>query len=514
VRLFADDESLFLDEIVALQPDHLLLAAPQRRALLNFPHFSGNQSTLNIEGKCKGEPDEDGRPFQFKAGFSVKSRNRPERPSLPVKLELAVPPILSVLSEDEVKLARDGDEWKLEHTDMPGVLARLDAGTGRLIKFSGKISPENDEQGETTKCEFSLRTEEGAWKREIESLQAKFTGAKEYDATAPWKSLAEFAADELIFAMRHQNLPAENIEAVDAARKLLCRWSVPKFADDESTNASGDVDDDAWFELPAEKVNWSFEKLTASPQSRKNGTPFVLRTYQRLVPRESWLAPAGRDVALYLASESQLPLDGLWTRVRSGDIGPLGCWLIGSFFKDWKPALARESLRDMTLEAFRKDYQPLLSGDGWLSKCLLSFADAARSLDEADLRAFASWIDDGIVREIAANWLLTLKDEPEKPVANGVSRMLDALWAIGLRSAVAANFKSLVPADPTSGEVRIAERTKDYAPTSATKTQGTAFDKKLPSFNDSPTAEALRGLDRFSEEQQTGDSAKRHKKGD
>src|SRR5581483_10010482 len=101
--------------------------------------------------------------------------------------------------------------------------------------------------------------------------------------------------------------------------------------------------------------------------------------------------------------------------------------------------------RRLSTADFHNDYEPLLSGNGWLSRWIVSLAEAARSLDEAELRALPALLEEGIVRELAANWLLILKEDPQQSVDHLVARMLNAAWNLGLRDLVAARLKMLEP---------------------------------------------------------------------
>jgi hypothetical protein len=513
VRLFNHEGTLLLDDVVVFYPDNLVVASPKRRAMLRWPLGSGNQTTLTLTAAPAKEPDEKGKRFQFMFGLTFKSNSRVTGPPMFVKSEAAASAILSFLDSSDATCRRESDVWRLQRGDLHGLSARLDAETGRLIEFGGSTSSEDDTDDNSSHAAISVRTESGAWEREAAKVEARLSGATEYDAEAPWKSLCEFAADELAFVVRQHGHADDPLAAVEAVRKLVHRWSPPAFADLWPAEWNDDSTEGARFALPLERTRWDFKELTRQGPARNNAVPAALLVYRQLAPADGWLWPAGRDLLLCRDTRAQTAQMALWRSIQTGEIGPAGCLALTSLAHGWRTQVAQAGQRDTSLAAFRKDYQPLLSGDGWLSRWLLSLAEAIRTLDEAELQALPALLDEGPVRELAAKWLLLLKTEPEQPVAAAVARMLDAAWAGALRDVVAKKLQQVSPTEPLHND-RLAERLKAYGPVPGGALNEGKTGPKLPGFSDSPTANALRGLDRLSEDAQQGDSPKTEKKDD
>src|SRR5205085_258541 len=142
------------------------------------------------------------------------------------------------------------------------------------------------------------------------------------------------------------------------------------------------------FKLPWDHDYWEWNDLTKTLfRSRKFAAAVGLPVYRRVVPRDGWLWPVGRDVILGLASPSIAPEQNLRRISQSYSVGPIAKLVI-AFAPKRDAMAAREGAQRLTVEGFRKDYQPLLSGDGWLSPWILAMADVARSLDQAVL----SWL--------------------------------------------------------------------------------------------------------------------------
>ena len=208
-----------------------------------------------------------------------------------------------------------------------------------------------------------------------------------------------------------------------------------------------DSDDDSWFEFPWENQAWDLVDLQ-QPRSaaRRNAAAAVLPIYRRLVPGEGWLWPAGRDFLLLLGSGEAIPLVSLEQAAISEAVGPLGALTIACL----KPSATatRVGQERLTLEAFRRDYQPLLSGDSWLSKWLLSLAEAARSLDEAELRAMIAAVCHDEQARIGAHVVArAIKQSADKPVAELVSTLLDSMWDSGISTAIASPTEKANAAD-------------------------------------------------------------------
>lgn len=69
-----------------------------------------------------------------------------------------------------------------------------------------------------------------------------------------------------------------------------------------------------------------------------------------------------------------------------------------------------------------------MAGDSWLSKWILSLADAAGQLDDAELRALAGLLEEGESRQVIAAALPQLHARPDAPIAQRVAEVLDHLW--------------------------------------------------------------------------------------
>ncbi len=117
------------------------------------------------------------------------------------------------------------------------------------------------------------------------------------------------------------------------------------------------------------------------------------------------------------------------------------------------------------------------------------------------------------MRELAANWLLILKEDPQQSVDHLVARMLNAAWNLGLRDLVAARLKMLEPqvaAKPAVGWSKLSpeeldKRLKAYGPRNAGATDPNPTkptSPTLPGFNDSPLSQTFKGLERIAEELQ------------
>jgi hypothetical protein len=419
----------------------VLIAAPLRNAKLELLHGGHTYFTMTSELRASSpkELKSNDNKFQFKLGLTVHKRRKDENSAAsPLDATAKVAPVtmLGLLYADGTTRALNDGTLSIESGTLT---ARLDAATGRLLELAGHT---ND--GMTV----VIQAKKDAFLAAAQGIEQQISEpANVYDTKAYWKSLCQFLFDEAAFLTSHSDSHRRTSAALAAAGKLFSHWSPPAIANLwPSDDASATKDDPSRFLAPAQSGKWDLDDIRRlnSPGGRTL-VVLGLRIFSRLAPIDGWLWPTSRDVGLFLASGAQVPLASLWSRVQADELGPLGHLLIASLSPGWRPYVAARGQNQNSCDSFHKDCQPLLSGDGWLSHCLLSLIEAARSLDEADLQSLADFAHDDAARATAATVLLTLQEKQDEPVAAAASRMLDALWTVALRDVVTAKLRKLAP---------------------------------------------------------------------
>lgn len=436
LRLWGHDERVVLEQVYAFAPGRLLIGSPQRNAKLDLP-INKTRVKMNWESDTEEfeKLDQSERKFQLQLGLTFSHDDKDESAPLTMTSSLKPAPLFSFLHHEGSTCVLSNGVW---HVQGDGFNLRFDADAGRLIEAS--IELDSEEQADSKTDKLTIRTQAGAYSSELHKVEAQLAGAKAYDAARPWKSLLAFAFDEWVHGLRQVNAPANKLARAVALQKLAHLWSSswPSPAKDNDDNEHD-------FQLPPDKTAFDYADFLANDlHSRQKCVPFVLGVYRKLVPTESWLWPVGRDLILAWTTDSGVLLSSLLKTTHSPEFGPVGALAVSSLTKytDIKMAAAQAGREHLNATDFLRDCEPLLSGDGRLSQYILSLAEAARSLDEEELRSLADFLpDDAIVRSCGAAMLLTLKEEPEKPVTEALSRMLNVLWKLGLRDTLTGQLQ-------------------------------------------------------------------------
>jgi len=444
VRLLDAGNQALLDDTAIFYPDRLVFGSIVRKARLQLPHPNAGQLTLNIEARGREATEDDDRPFNVMFGTTWSSTTRPERAGL-VKANVSPSAALGLFRRDQgVTFEREGDTLRRGSED---AVTSIDLSSGRVLEFVLRF-PDADNEAITNR--LTLRTEAGAFARETAEIENCLASARSY-APDGLKSAVAFVLDDLLFVMRRLESSPDKIAAWQAVRKILDRWSMPAL--DELrlggiTSATDDKRQRAEYNLP--RATWSFtDRAVTHSRSQQFGAAVCLRSYATLVSQDNWLWATGRD---YLLSQgaAEPGLASLKRQAAMSDLGPLHALaLTATGIHSVVTTAAKNGRRNVTLEAFRRDLAPLLSDESWAGKWLLSLTEATRSLDEAELRSLAGFIDDEepLVREMVASFLALLKEEPDKPAADALLRVVGVAWNLYLGEALATALERAAPAE-------------------------------------------------------------------
>jgi hypothetical protein len=425
----ADDQPI-LEEIVAACPGRILLGSPLRQAKLELPHVRHNQCELSFITKA-ADPAKvalGGGEFVYSYGLRVRRNGQRNASPFKVKLELLPAALLAMAYGHQTRSTlKDG---RLE-IHSPNYRARLDAASGRPLEIVW--------DDRAADLRITITTVVGALTAEQRRIEKRLAGATSaYDSTHPFRSTIFFVLDEWVFALDRwaktegNETMRKQLAGWQAVHKLIGRWQ-PPLPDSWPKQEQERLDQ---LKHPREVGNIDLENLLASdPASRRNLAGMLLHVHREIAPKSGWLWPVGRDGILALGGETRIAEESLQTLVNSPDVGPLGELVLASLGAE---DAALTGLGRISAAAFRRDYQPLLAGDSWVSKWLLSLAEAARSLDERELRDLAGLIEDNNLHETLCAALIQLKSQPNDPVAQSLAAVLDQLWQRGLREQVQA----------------------------------------------------------------------------
>jgi hypothetical protein len=417
-------EPLF-DVLLASYPDRLVLASPRRQVKVELPNPGGRRLPLYLKYRVKRTMA--GRqPFEMRVGTSMIShRHKPNATAFDFDLSFSPAFMLSFLHDGETTcMLADGIlQISNELADL-----QVEAATGRLVEYRTKAV--------ANFLSLSIRTEQLALQGEFQAIDGVLGAATaEYDSDPPWKSVAEFLVDELQFGASRSGLE-EAEESLGALRKLLGLWTLPD-ADEvlAELDAGLAVDPQGSFCIPVPYASYTAEELRkpGSTYRRELVAKSILPVCRKLLPRTGWWWSEARDAALVWASSDPAAVGGLPGPADFPRAGPVGEFLTAAIhiFIDIPPgnAAARSKLPlHNTPAAARNDYYlPLLKGDSWLGRWVLSLASALRELDEEEQRALLLLLPPIVGYEAVVQGLTSLKSDYDEPVDRAILKILDRI---------------------------------------------------------------------------------------
>lgn len=423
-QLTARNSQPIADVVLASLPDRLLLGSPLRQEKLEIPHEGTVR--LKVTGEMKGRVPElhDGRSFLFNFGASLKSVSNMEGSSLQIEMIVQPTVLLSMFQHEQIQFELEGDLLQIRRPDFK---AMVEAATGKPIEIAW-TDPESGSK-------LSIMAVTGALAAEQRQIDERLAGAEsKFDPASPWRSACCFVLDDVAFAFDGLVEAGDDAEswrqkavACRALRKLVHAWSPPSSGYLSGIWNKKDGTTSHRFKLPRQDAEFEVEDLFAQgvPAHRRNLFGFLIGLMHHVLPKDGWMRPVCRDVLLAYGDGSVSTGFDLKEIAQSPATGPLGESMLARLGTSSAP---QEGLNRLTLGGFRNDYQPLLAGDNWLSKLTLSLAEAARTLEEDELRALASLAEDAPTRDLLTKLLLTLKAKSDRPVAKSLAASFDEVW--------------------------------------------------------------------------------------
>jgi len=417
------------DAVFATSADRLVLVSPQRRAALVVPNSGGYRWSINFDGGPSWAA-ESASPFyfNFNTWFTIATP-KPDAPPFKFNIRFATACMLSFAhAEGSTFRLQDGiAEIRNREFEL-----RIDLADGRPLEVR------SDALG------ITLRTEQAAFPQEMKRVDQLLAQATAYDAKSPWKSALEFLLDESADVVRNERSEAD-LETFLALRKLVDRWALPAGIVKAFRDAFPESNDGFW--LPCLRNGCSLDEPPGSP-GRKNQAGLAVSIYRRLVPKTGWIWPVGRDALLFWGAPHPLAGFGLHKTVHSDETGPVGelvlSWLSPYFNLSLdNPAECGREL--LFAGAFSRDCRPLTAEDSWLGRCVASFFEALKALDERELESLVRLVS-GVARRESVpesarsaailRSLLPLRESNETPIAQVLPDVFDGLWRAVLRDAI------------------------------------------------------------------------------
>jgi YHS domain-containing protein len=404
-----------------------------------------------------GHPNWDGQG-RFSAGVGLRPASTTAvRRHVMMHLKLTADAALSVVRTHQAKASWDGDvvsfEWRNRRL-------RINSLTGQLIEQIVGVVPEADEQEPDDSWTPRITSERGQFERrlaEIETASADWPNAA--DAQRPLSCVGEFVCEEL------KRLDAKSAAGYSAVGKLTAAGLLRPF--DElvcqacQPGANG-------FAIPQPYFHFQFQSVEELyPYLKRLARGYGLQVGNYLFPRDGSLNGLWRNGVFLLADGRTQAADDLSCQ-PADECGAVCALLAAEILQAadqdlLSPICARRGLRRLSLAAFRDDCGDLLSGEGFVSKCILQAAAAMRQLDAEETKALAELLTRSDLLDAAQSsafeaLMTALRTSGDASPSEAAGNALDALWHRGVSDWVEQRLKALAP-PPTPAEAPFA-----YAP--------------------------------------------------
>lgn len=327
----------------------------------------------------------------------------------------------------------------------------IDAQTGRLLELK---SPEADNDAARVRMYFS----QGAFPQKLREIKASAEPFENFASPRfPASCVAAYACDEWGYWSDAAKI-RWMAESAPVVRKLVDKGLLvpidqamlePKKPDHKFTLAFRSFNVNSKDDLPG----------TIAMLMRRRGLEFA----DRLAPRGSWLWQMARE-AMFVADGKRDRLVRALDDLKSDASGPIRC-LAASALLDFggyeteARDVARAGQKNASLTQFRNDYRDLLGTGFYLGDHLLRAAEMLRELDEPEVDSLARGaVELGLVDErggrLFVEAIRRLRGQPGERVDRLLPRILDDLWAAGLRDCIELALESAakIPPPPISFE--------------------------------------------------------------
>ena len=449
LRVGDADERPIEEWVLASYRDRVLAGSLVRKAKLEVLHAGTWQARVSLKTKSRElGPEEDGdQPFALVFAASAGKVDRGKASLLQAAMSFHPASLLDLVQDKHGNSSVENG--RLTISGPPGSKAVIDAASGRPFSIEND-NPELDGR-------FVVATIRGALAAERDRIDEQVANAFCYDGANAWQSTLCLLIDERIAALKRR-AAGDSIDA--SLPRCIAAWQALRKVSHAALNDAPHTDGKGagtGFELPARDDFDFYQDLWGSdPEARRDAVGLVLGLYRPIVPKDGWLWPLGRDVLLMHAG-AELPKAHFGALARWYDFGPVGTSLLAWLEIDDAPRLG---LQRTSLETFRQEYRPLLSGDSELSKLVLSLADAARSLEEHELRALAGFVEREESRRALADALAQLRKDSQQPIAEAAAETLDRLWQDWLGPNLRAAFVAQILAEDRARTAAAPERPK------------------------------------------------------
>jgi hypothetical protein len=392
-----------------------------------------------------GENSEDAPQLcMLRFGWGIKTKN--DSPSVPVWKNTRLSPAVAIVFAN----ACEG-HCKIREGRLQGEVADcridIDAETGRLIEYSVV-----DAGGQ---YRSSIRSAAGAFEQCVKEFNETAKGIPGcVGPHASRREMADYVIDEMSAMLGGMELDGGR-RTLHAWCKLLENCNLPDSRDFLGPlNALSDSADDA-FGMAGADWHAEFDISQGIPID-PNTVGIIAALSQHVLPFPQRLSRCFVDRLLMTCQDPRFSTTiarrSFQDFLQAPEAGPvslaIGAWLAHDTFPASSSTFARKAMSQMTSAAFVADCRLLWDGDFYVSRLVLSLAEAVRQLEDAEIRALAGpWQDQAEVRAVL-DALETLNDDRSQPVREILPRVAGRFWELGLQEFIEAGLSRFAPTEP------------------------------------------------------------------
>ena len=363
--------------------------------------------------------------IQLGAGATPKAH---EAEGSPLEISIALAPVafIDLVHRTNQTAKFEGNTLALssEHASL-----KVDASSGRLLE----LLVESDDNH----AQYRARVERGAFDRKWKEFTTSRAASPDTLANQSGLStqLAIAAAEAFHLLLLSTNLPVTTTAQRDHAVAAMEKISMRTFASLGSWFATNAVDTNA-FSIPVERQLNMTAALAA----------WAFRYADQFLPVRSWPWTLAHESVFVLAGQSthtKAELESIYSSAENGPLAFLStAQLLNLIGSPAAQSFASRGLQRLSPQDFHQDCRLVLDAQTPLGALFHDAARTLRDLPADDLEALTTVLptQHAVFLRLTVN---RLKAEPNRPLAETLTPLLEQLWVSGLRQKVEDSLRAI-----------------------------------------------------------------------
>jgi hypothetical protein len=391
-----------------------------------------------------GRPGEGVHASNLSIGAGIASLNDATNiPPYALSMSLAPAAFVRLAHSTNYAIWFAGDQLICSNASL---IFKLNTQTGKLVELTATGE-------ESSQAKLDLRFEPGAFESAMTKIEHDGAGFTNVCQTnAPLGSAIAFFGGELVQlpfvnSFLQTQLPADTCAQLPAILRQLGNEDFLSPFEEIFKNLRGETNDVAEdFEIP-QKPGWRPAGDGLIQAELATGALWIFAGGDLIFPPRSWPWTVLRDAAFALRGEtSYLHLD-MAEIYASNETGPIGYLASAQFLKiagsSAARSMAQRGLRQLSIDAFRRDYRVLLDEHYLAGQFTARLAATLGALNKSQMDVLVMSMNATqaeFVRDCAKRARVAQKGQPFIEI---ISPALDAYWENRLKQSVGAQLKKI-----------------------------------------------------------------------